>query len=79
MEERPAPLALKIVAFIMFLFLLAPVVLVVPISFSADSYMTFPPSGWSLRWYVDLMHNSKMIGAPAPARSLRSSLPFCPC
>lgn len=46
MEERPAPLALKIVAFIMFLFLLAPVVLVVPISFSADSYMTFrPPAG----------------------------------
>ena len=61
MEERPVPLALKIVAFIMFVFLLAPVVLVVPISFSADSYMAFPPSGWSLRWYVDLMHNSKMM------------------
>jgi putative spermidine/putrescine transport system permease protein len=63
MEERPVPLTLKIVAFVMFLFLLAPVVLVVPISFSADSYMTFPPSGWSLRWYIELMHNSKMIGA----------------
>lgn len=63
MDERPVPLMLKIVSFVMFVFLLAPVVLVVPISFSADTYMTFPPSGWSMRWYVELMHNSKMIDA----------------
>lgn len=63
MEERPVPLALKIVAFIMFVFLLAPVILVVPISFSADNYMTFPPSGWSTKWYVAFFESSRMITA----------------
>lgn len=33
------------------LFLIVPSLLVMPISFSADRYLTFPPSGWSTRWY----------------------------
>ena len=33
------------------LFLIAPSLLVVPLSFSDDRYLTFPPSGWSTRWY----------------------------
>ncbi len=33
------------------LFLIAPSLLVIPLSFSADRYLTFPPSGWSTRWY----------------------------
>ncbi|QPC42626.1 ABC transporter permease [Kaustia mangrovi] len=32
-------------------FLIAPVFIVVPISFSASEYLEFPPSEWSLRWY----------------------------
>ena len=63
MDERPISPALKIIAFVMFLFLLAPVILVVPISFSADNYMSFPPSGWSLKWYKAFFADSRMIGA----------------
>lgn len=63
MDERPIPLPLKILACVMLAFLLAPVALVVPISFSADNYMSFPPSGWSPRWYVQFLHDSHMIGA----------------
>jgi putative spermidine/putrescine transport system permease protein len=44
-------------------FLLAPVVLVFPMSFSADTYIAWPPSGWSLRWYVQLAHESELIRA----------------
>lgn len=33
------------------LFLIAPSLLVVPLSFSDARYLTFPPPGWSLRWY----------------------------
>ena len=33
------------------IFLIAPTLIVIPISFSADRYMTFPPTGWSTRWY----------------------------
>jgi putative spermidine/putrescine transport system permease protein len=34
------------------LFLVAPSVLVVPISFSDARYLTFPPPAWSTRWYA---------------------------
>ncbi len=33
------------------IFLIAPSLLVVPLSFSADRYLSFPPSAWSFRWY----------------------------
>src|ERR1700710_605870 len=46
----------RILVAALFVFLLAPVLLVVPMSFSADSYLSWPPSGWSLRWYVALWH-----------------------
>lgn len=40
---------------LLFAFLLAPVVLVFPISFSADAFINWPPSEWSLRWYRALL------------------------
>ena len=53
---------------VMFVFLLAPVLLVIPMSFSADRFMTWPPSGLSLRWYVELARQ------PALAEAARNSL-----
>ena len=37
------------------LFILAPLAIVVLTSFSSQSYIVFPPEGYSLRWYVRLM------------------------
>lgn len=39
-----------LVAFIV-VFLIAPSLLVIPLSFSAERYLSFPPSAWSFRWY----------------------------
>jgi ABC-type spermidine/putrescine transport system permease subunit II len=36
---------------LVFAFLMAPLLIVFPISFSSSSYLQFPPPGWSLRWY----------------------------
>jgi putative spermidine/putrescine transport system permease protein len=63
MEERPTSLTLKIVTLVMFVFLLAPLIVVVPISFSGDSYMMFPPSSWSTKWYWAVFRDSKMVAA----------------
>lgn len=63
MEERPISLTLKLLSGVMLLFLLAPVIIVVPISFSADTYMAFPPSGWSTKWYFAIFQDSKMMNA----------------
>lgn len=49
--ERPA-LWLWIVAALSMMFLLAPTVLIIPMSFSNANYLAFPPPGWSLRWYA---------------------------
>lgn len=53
---------------LLFLFLLGPVLLVFPISFSADANIAWPPSGWSLRWY------QAMLTEPGLGAALRNSL-----
>ena len=63
MDEQPVSPILKLLAALMFVFMLAPVLIVLPISFSADADMRFPPSGLSLRWYVAIFHDPRMVGA----------------
>jgi putative spermidine/putrescine transport system permease protein len=43
--------------------LLAPALLVCVISFSAGDFLTFPPPGFSLRWYAALVGNAELMGA----------------
>lgn len=63
MDERPISPALKVVALVMFIFLLAPLLVVLPISFSGDAYMAFPPSSWSVKWYGAIFYDTKMTAA----------------
>jgi ABC-type spermidine/putrescine transport system permease subunit II len=44
-------------------FLMLPLVVVVPISFSASSYLRFPPPGWSLRWYRAFIDDPVWVAA----------------
>ncbi|MEZ5831637.1 MAG: ABC transporter permease [Dongiaceae bacterium] len=37
-----------------FVFLIAPILIIVPLSFSADPFFSYPIEHWSLRWYADL-------------------------
>ncbi|MFX0540877.1 ABC transporter permease [Roseovarius sp. S4756] len=39
------------VCILVIVFLIAPTLLVVPMSFSDSRYLEFPPESWSLRWY----------------------------
>ncbi|HSV82225.1 MAG TPA: ABC transporter permease [Ramlibacter sp.] len=43
--------------------ILAPIVVVVVLAFSADNFMTFPPSGYSLRWFSQLFADDQLVGA----------------
>jgi putative spermidine/putrescine transport system permease protein len=63
MEDNPTSWFMRITVTILFLFLLAPVLLVFPISFSGDQILAFPPSSWSLRWYEALLGNNVMMSA----------------
>jgi putative spermidine/putrescine transport system permease protein len=44
-------------------FLLSPAVFVTLISFSAENFISFPPSGWSLRWYAALWDHALLMTA----------------
>jgi putative spermidine/putrescine transport system permease protein len=43
-----------VVAVLTAVFLLAPLLAILPIAFSADRYLTFPPPGFSLRWLTEV-------------------------
>jgi putative spermidine/putrescine transport system permease protein len=47
----------------LYLFLMAPLLVVLPLSFSNDSFMTFPPESWGVRWYVAMFGHRKLMGA----------------
>jgi putative spermidine/putrescine transport system permease protein len=81
---RPGRIAFGLLVAIMFAFLLAPVILVVPMSLSADNTLAWPPSGWSLRWYEALLAekglvtafgNSVLLAATVTALSLMIGFP----
>jgi putative spermidine/putrescine transport system permease protein len=69
-------LALRAFAGLVLLFLVAPIVAIVPLSFSAGSFLHYPLPGLSLRWYAEFfssdfwlpsLWNSLFIGACATA------------
>jgi len=39
------------------LFLVAPILVATSVSFTADTILAFPPVGFSLRWYADILHS----------------------
>lgn len=54
---------LRLCAFLGYALLLAPGAVVLVLSFSAGEYLTFPPPGFSLRWYGALLaHEEIMTG-----------------
>ncbi|MCG9726508.1 ABC transporter permease [Vibrio brasiliensis] len=55
---------------LVFLFLIAPIVIIVPLSFNATPYFTFTegmlsldPEAYSVRWYADMFTNSQWLNA----------------
>ena len=67
--ERVWYYAFRVICGMVFVFLIAPVLVVIPLSFNAEPYftftekmLTFDPAGYSWRWYDTLL----TLGHPAP-------------
>ncbi len=45
------------------LFLLSPIILVIPVSFNSGPSFNFPPLGFSFRWYDNLFHTPSFLRA----------------
>lgn len=48
---------------LIFAFLILPLAIVVPVSFSSALYLEFPPPGWSTRWYESYFGDPQWIDA----------------
>jgi putative spermidine/putrescine transport system permease protein len=48
---------------VVYLYLLAPILIVIPVSFSEASYLVFPPRGFSWRWYVNFFSLRELTDA----------------
>ena len=48
---------------LVFFFLLAPILAIVPLSFSSGQFLTYPIPGFSLRWYAEFFESEQWIGS----------------
>lgn len=54
---------IKLIAFLICLFLIVPVFVIIPMSFGASNYLEFPPRGFSLQWYKEFFTDSSWVSA----------------
>ncbi|WP_347352286.1 ABC transporter permease [Intrasporangium sp.] len=63
-ETRPVTkLLLGLIAVVVSIWLIAPMFIIFPISFSEDASFKFPPREWSLRWYKSFFTDSQWLDA----------------
>jgi putative spermidine/putrescine transport system permease protein len=67
---RVARISLYVYCALVLIFLIAPLLVIVPLSFNAEPYFTFTPkmlaldpTGWSYRWYEELQRNPQWVEA----------------
>ncbi|MFZ1480594.1 MAG: ABC transporter permease, partial [Paracoccaceae bacterium] len=62
-SERMMRILVVTFAVLVMLFLIAPLFIIVPLSFSKDPFFTLPVREYSLRWYADLFGNPRWMEA----------------
>ncbi|MBU3113231.1 ABC transporter permease [Clostridium lacusfryxellense] len=52
---------LAIIAILILLFIILPILVLIPLSFTSLNYFKFPPTGFSLKWYQDFLQNEEWV------------------
>ncbi|OWU83072.1 ABC transporter permease [Oceanicola sp. 22II-s10i] len=65
MSNRPTPGRLLLMAYVylVLIFVLAPIVVILPMAFSEPDYLTFPPEGFTFDWFGAFFGNSRWMAA----------------
>ena len=61
--SRPFRIALVVTCALVLLYLILPILIIAPMSFSAARYLSFPPPSLSLRWYEEYVGNPAWMQA----------------
>ncbi|MFZ5822932.1 MAG: ABC transporter permease [Bacillota bacterium] len=59
-QKRPV---LGLIVLLLYLFLLAPIFIIVLAAFNAGEYLTFPPQGLSFRWFIKFAESGPFVRA----------------
>lgn len=54
---------IRVISFLICLFLIVPVFVIIPMSFGASAYLEFPPRGFSMQWYKEFFGDSKWVAS----------------
>ena len=65
MTDAAASLVHRLYCALVLGFLMLPILVVVPTSFSPTKYLKFPPESWSLHWYHEYFHDADWLSATA--------------
>jgi putative spermidine/putrescine transport system permease protein len=65
MREKIPATAKMVFQGLVYVYLLAPILIVIPVSFSDATYLVFPPRGFSLRWYANFFSLRELTDALA--------------
>ena len=63
LSHRLQVLGLRLFCGLVLLFLIAPILAIMPLSFSSGSLLTFPLPGLSLRWYESVLSSGRWLSA----------------
>lgn len=58
-----SPLLARAFVIVALMWLIIPVLIVIPMSFSSARFLAFPPPGWSLRWYQSYLDSPEWMAA----------------
>jgi len=62
-SEKIAYYGLRVFVGLVLLFLIAPILAIMPLSFNSDMFFSYPMPGFSLRWYEDFFFNPRWQSA----------------
>ncbi|MGQ0486644.1 MAG: ABC transporter permease [Hyphomicrobiales bacterium] len=61
--EKFAYYGLRVFVGLVLLFLIAPILAIMPLSFNSESFFSYPMPGYSLKWYEDFFFNERWTSA----------------
>ena len=62
-RTSPTRIVLYVISALVLVYLILPVLIIAPISFSSARFLTFPPPSFSLRWYQQYFANPAWMQA----------------
>ncbi|MBW7883613.1 MAG: ABC transporter permease [Caldilineaceae bacterium] len=62
-QSRRSRATLNVIVILLYIFLLAPIIIVVLAAFNSGEYLRFPPEGFSLRWFGNFINSRSFIRA----------------